>query len=82
MSNVAGTKSQGAVVDYAELVVQMRPLQRRLEDQLNAGNLEKATITALEMKVLMGALYYHLASIPRPGIHYDAGIHETQAPAS
>lgn len=53
---------------------------KRLDDQLNARNLEGATITALELKVLSGALYYHLAAIPRIGINY-AGIDKAQAPS-
>lgn len=80
MSNVIGTQGERVVVDYAELVVQLRPLLRRLEDQLNNRELDKATITALEMKVLSGALYYHLAAIPRVGINY-AGIDKAQAPS-
>lgn len=82
MSNIVGTESEGAVVvDYAQLQVLLRPLIRRLDDQLNARDIDGATITALELKVLSGALYYHLAAIPRVGINYDAGIDKAQAPA-
>lgn len=77
MSDHQGTQGQGAVVDYAELIVQSRPLLRRLESQLNAQDILGATTTALELKVLFGALYWHLAEIPRLAIHYDACLQKT-----
>lgn len=77
MSSNIGTQEQGTVVDYAELLVCMVPLQKRLEAQLNAQDFDGATITALEFKVLMGALYWHLVERPHIAINYDAGINQT-----
>lgn len=77
MSNDQGTESAG-LVDYAELVVQTRPLQKTLEEQLNARNFDAALETALHLKMLMTRLYWHLCERPHLAIHYDACFNETQ----
>ena len=77
MSDHQGTQGEGALIDYAELIVQARPLMKRIEAQLNSQDILGATTTALELKVLFGALYWHLAEIPRLAIHYDARIDKT-----
>lgn len=70
------------VVDYAQLIVQIAPLQKRLERQLNAHDFDGATLSALELKVLMGALYWHLVERPHMALHYDACLKETQTTRS
>lgn len=80
MSATQGTQGQGSVevVDYAQLVVQIGPKQKRLEYQLNERDFNGAMESALELKVLMAALYWHLVERPHLAIHYDACIHQTQ----
>lgn len=76
MSNDQGTQGEG-LVDYAELIVQTRPLQKSLEQQLNAHDFNGALETALRLKMLMTALYWHLCERPHLAIHYDAGLNQT-----
>lgn len=76
MPNDQGTQGEG-LVDYAELVVQTRPLQKSLEDQLNAHQFDAALETALALKMLMTRLYWHLCERPHLAINYDASLNQT-----
>jgi hypothetical protein len=63
MSNTFGTPQP---VDYAEVIVQIRPLMKDLEAALSEHKIELARERSLALKVLATALYWNLTDAHFP----------------